>query len=281
MAAPRLSVVIPTHRRSSILRSCLEHLARQSAASELDVIVVSDGHDTDTATLFASGDSAIAVRFLEIGKSQQGVARNRGVDHARGDLVLFIGDDIFLAPDCCEHHLRAHRAAHSTAVLGFTTWDPALPITPVMRWLESSGWQFGYEKIRRHAHAALPVAVQHSFTYTSHLSLPTQIARAIRFREDAALYGWEDIEWGLRLAQAGVRLFYEPDARAFHHHPMTLNESLRRMETIGRSARAMEGINPALRVVPHGWKRIAYELIALLPTLRGRHAQAFLRGLGQ
>ncbi len=294
--APVLSIIIPTHKRAPILRECLRHIERQTVRDRLEVIVVSDGQDDATAALFKNSVSyqLSAISSFEIPKSHQGVARNRGVERAQGDICLFIGDDIFLEPDACERHLRCHGSTPLTmtsatppfdsaqgdmAVLGFTTWDPLLTITPVMRWLERSGWQFGYPMIERYAHAVLPPEIQRRFTYTSHLSIPTSVARAHPFREDVSLYGWEDIEWGMRLRDAGIKLFYEPDARAYHHHPMTLTESLRRMETLGRSAVRMEKIAPGLRVVPRGWKKVAYQLISLLPTMRGRHAQAFLAGM--
>lgn len=152
-----------------------------------------------------------------------------------------------------------------------------MEITPVMRWLEQSGWQFGYPHIAQYAHQFLPADIQHHFSYTSHISLPTEIAKKFPFREDVTLYGWEDMEWGLRLKEAGIKLFYKPDAKAFHHHAMTLEQSLKRMETLGKSAVQIEKIS-GLRVRPRGWKALAYTAISWLPTLRGRHAKAFLNG---
>lgn len=282
-SAVELSVVIPTRRRADILRRCLDALALQTAASRLEAVVVSDGEDADTAALFATHAWGFPLRFLSLPKSHQGTARNRGVALARGEVCLFIGDDIFLAPNACEIHLRAHHESRmpnaNLAVLGFTTWNPTLEITPVMRWLEESGWQFGYPMIGRYAGAALPTGVQHRFTYTSHLSLPTALARAHPFREDVSLYGWEDIEWGTRLRDAGVRLLYRDDAVGFHHHSLTLDQSLLRMETLGASAVRLARLVPSLDRLPRGPKRLAYRCLALLPTLRGRHAQAFLRGI--
>lgn len=248
-----------------------------------------------TSPLGLRGAGAIrnsSLRFLEIPPCHQGVARNRGVQAATADLCLFLGDDIFLEPDACEKHLEARASCEGQvakglplairnsqfAILGFTTWDPTLEITEMMRWLETSGWQFGYPMIEKFSHQFLPSNIQHLFTYTSHISLPTAVAKQFPFREDVTLYGWEDIEWGLRLAKAGIRLFYEPDAKAFHHHPMTLEDSLKRMETLGRSAVEIEKIVPELNVVPKGWKKIAYALASKFPTMRGRHARAFLRG---
>lgn len=279
---PQLSIIIPTHKRPDILRQCLEHIEKQTIVEELEVIVVSDGKDPTTAKLFDGSISfqLSAFSFFEIEKSQQGVARNRGVEKASADRILFIGDDIFLAPDACEKHLQAASSPSAgEAVLGFTTWDPACGITPVMKWLERSGWQFGYPMIAKYAHKIIPAEIQHRFTYTSHISIPTAIAKAHPFNEDVTLYGWEDMLWGTELQKAGVELFYEPDAKALHHHQIELSDSLKRMETIGKSLRVIEKIDPTFDRIPKGWKLLAHKAMALLPTMRGMHERAFMRGL--
>lgn len=272
-----LSVIIPTYRRADTLALCLQHLEQQSIVSQLEVIVVGDGHDDKTAALFANKSWRVAVRYTEVAKSQQGVARNAGVALATAPRVLFIGDDIFLDPQACAVHAKPQQP--SAAVLGFTTWDPACGITPVMRWLEASGWQFGYPMLRQYAHKAVPVERQHLFTYTSHISLPTLTAKAHPFREDVRLYGWEDIEWGMRLRAAGTPLCYEPLARALHHHHIDLAQSLERMRTLGQSAMLLKQQLPEFDRVPTGWKLLAYRCFALLPTLAGKHRRAFVAGL--
>lgn len=284
---PALSVVIPTHERASLLKRALEHLERQTIARDLEVIVVSDGPDVGTRELAAQIEDREKgedrrfdmFQFLEIPKCQQGVARNRGVAKATAPIVLFAQDDIFLAPNACAVHVVAHGKFPRAAVLGFTTWDPACGITPVMTWLEATGWQFGYPHLAPYAHRLVPPEIQHRYTYTSHISLPTKDAKCVAFREDVSLYGWEDIEWGLRLRKEGLPLVYEPDATALHHHHLELADSLRRMETVGRSAVHIESIAPELSVTPKGWKAWAYEVLSWLPTMRGRHSRAFLRGL--
>ncbi|TSC57124.1 MAG: family 2 glycosyl transferase [Candidatus Peregrinibacteria bacterium Greene0416_62] len=287
MGNPLLSVVIPTHERADILARCLHHLALQTIAKDLEVIVVSDGHDEATTQLFEKKDdwrlTIDNLRFLEIPKSQQGLARNIGVQEANAPTVLFIGDDIFLESHACEIHLKAHQSQiinrQSSIVLGYTTWDPAIGITPVMRWLEESGWQFGYPLLKNYEHKPIPSHMQHRFTYTSHISLPTEIATQYPFREDVTLYGWEDIEWGSRLRDAGIPLIFKPDARALHHHHITLESSLRRMEVLGESAVRMEKLLAGFDRLPKGWKCVAYEIAAMLPTMAGRHRRAFLSGI--
>lgn len=273
---PSLSIIIPTHRRGPTLIRCLQHLEAQTIAKQIEVIVVSDGSDSETEALMKHASWNIPVTFFVIPKSQQGTARNRGVEKAKADRILFIGDDAFLAPDACAKYLESPAGV---AMLGFTTWDPSVGVTSVMTWLEASGWQFGYSFLEPFRHRPIDPEIQHKFTYTIHLSLPTALAKQHPFREDVSLYGWEDIEWGWRLAQAGIPLFYEPDAKALHHHRIDLEQSLKRMKTLGESAIVMNRINPALDLVPRGLKLWKYRIAALLPTLRGRHAKAFLRGL--
>ncbi|MBU0458401.1 glycosyltransferase [Patescibacteria group bacterium] len=277
---PSLSIIIPTHKRADTLKRCLDHIDKQTIKDELDVIVVSDGYDKDTQDLFEKETWAISPRFIEIEKSQQGVARNKGIKEAKAQRTLFIGDDILLAPDACEKHFAVHKEQAenggplSIAVLGYTTWGPDINVTPVMKWLEKSGWQFGYPKIKKNAKNYVPSKKQHRFTYTSHISVPTDIAREHPFREDVTEYGWEDIEWGERLKNAPVKLFYEPDAFAFHCHNIDMDRSLERMETLGKTIKNF----PNMERCPGKVKVLTYQIEALLPTMGGRHRRAFLRG---
>lgn len=279
VSQPALSIVIPTFRRGVILRECLHRIELQTIRDQLEVLVVSDGAMDKETALLAKESFQLPVTFLEVPKSQQGVARNRGVAAAKGEYVLFIGDDIFLGPAACERHMRAHTDHPGSAVLGHMTWDPALQITPVMRWLERTGWELGYGFLEPYRHAFVPTDMQQRFTYGGNISLPLAAAKAFPFKENVSVYGWEDIEWGRRLKDAGVRLYYEPDAKAYHHHTFTLTDSLRRMETLGEAAVLMESMNADMRLTPRGWKCLAYRVLSLLPTLRGVHAKAFLSGI--
>ena len=287
---PLISIIIPTHKRAAILQQCLEHLGKQTAVDQLEVIVVSDGEDPE-AEKTVKRSYKYPYNFIAIPKSHQGVARNRGIEKAQGKYCMFIGDDIFLAPNAVEKHLeklsaisdptfaKATVGKQRLAVLGFTTWDPSLDITSVMRWLEESGWQFGYPLLKNYEDDDVPEDIQHRFTYTSHISLPTEIVRAHPFREDVSLYGWEDIEWGLRLKQSGIKLYYCPSATAYHHHHMTLEQSLQRMETLGQSVVHLSRIVPELDRRPRGWKLMLYQIAAWMPTMGGRHRKAFLKGM--
>ncbi len=279
--APALSIVIPTHKRPAILSACLEHLERQTIADRIEVIVVSDGHDPATTEAVTAQQWKMPVKFFEIPKAQQGAARNAGMKEATGEIVLFLGDDMLLTPGACEEHLSAHATNKNVAVLGFTEWDPSIGITPVMRWLDKTGWQFGYGFLKPYEGRLIPAEMQHKFTYAGNLSMPTVIARATPFPEGLTDYGWEDVVFGMELKKKHIDLFYQPSAKALHRHRIELEDSLKRMRAIGKTAKIFAARDPAFDMLPRGWKLHAYRILSLLPTMRGRHAKALLRGMNE
>ena len=150
-----------------------------------------------------------------------------------------------------------------------------------MEWLEHTGWQFGYQQLTRYNQQQIPLQMQVSYSYTSNISLPTELAKQHLFLEDVNCYGWEDMEWGKRLKDSGVRIWYEARAVGHHHHKITETESLNRMVKIGRSLPRILQLNPSLDRRPM-WLRIVYNYLrGLVPTRAGRHRRAYARGLLQ
>src|SRR5437667_4531800 len=136
---PDISVVIPTGERFEVLVGTLDALAKQDPAGvEAEVVVVDNGSRDgslerlhDLAGRWA-GPFPLAVSSEE--KPGAAAARNAGVARARGNRVLFLGDDCRPAgPDLVAGHARA--GAPGVAVLGRIDWDPQIEATPVRRWL--------------------------------------------------------------------------------------------------------------------------------------------------
>lgn len=270
----RLSVVIPTHRRPDILRECLTHLERQTLApDQFEVVVCVDGPCDETRRLLASYAGPLQLRFLEQPQAGQGNARNRAIAYATGDVVVLIGDDIFLHPDALTIHQRVHQEnpRDADALLGYIDWDPRLPATPIQTFLTTGGiffgrfggHQFAYDRLEGRADA------DYRFFYSSHLSLKRRLLLDEPFDPEFQHYGWEDIELGYRLwKRRGLRLHYRSTARGLHFHPMDEAAMVRRMHAIGRSTHLFQRKHPELRVVPTGTKRALLQLGANDLSLR-------------
>jgi len=102
---PAVSVIIPTRDKPERLALTLHALLRQRAGGGrgFEVVVVADGGDAATrAAVAAMRDHPLDLRLIETARIGQAAARNRGAACARGDVLLFVDDDILLSPGYVE-----------------------------------------------------------------------------------------------------------------------------------------------------------------------------------
>src|SRR5262245_20179101 len=99
-----VSVVIPCYNAGRFLKETLESILAQTRPA-LEVIVVDDGSTDDSAAV--AGAFGPPVRVLRQSNQGESVARNRGLDEARGDWVAFLDADDVWAPDKLERQLAA------------------------------------------------------------------------------------------------------------------------------------------------------------------------------
>lgn len=92
---PMVSVVIPCRNGARFLEEAVRS-ARDQHYEPLEVIVVDDG-STDSSVAVASAVAGVTV--LSQAPAGVSAARNRGLEAAAGDLVLFLDADDRLAPD--------------------------------------------------------------------------------------------------------------------------------------------------------------------------------------
>ena len=106
---PTASVVVPTHDRSDLLLQTLASVIAQVGV-DLEIVVVDDGSTQDVAGAVATlADDRIRVVRNERPAGVAG-ARNRGIEHARGEWIGFVDDDDLWAPDKLGSQLEALEA---------------------------------------------------------------------------------------------------------------------------------------------------------------------------
>ena len=118
-----LSVVIPTYGREQVLVDSIAALEPQRAAlgcsSELLLIDQTPRHDPAVAERLRCWERRGALRWLRLPQPHLTRAMNTGLLQARGDIVLFLDDDIKPQPGLLAAHLEAHRRyAMAWAVVG-------------------------------------------------------------------------------------------------------------------------------------------------------------------
>ncbi len=120
MAVPRISVVVPFFNIEEDLGDCLDSIAAQTFA-DLEVIMVDYG-STDGSTAIAQRRAAADPRFTLVRVPnhgpEPGYARNRGVEHARGEFLAFVDADDMLPPHAYEKLLHTLESSGSDFVSG-------------------------------------------------------------------------------------------------------------------------------------------------------------------
>ena len=96
---PLISVVLPTYNVAQYLQQCLESVAAQTYQN-IEVIIIIDGA-TDGSYEIAQGfcktDNRFSVYWQE--NAGSGPARNAGLAHCHGELVMFVDPDDWIEPE--------------------------------------------------------------------------------------------------------------------------------------------------------------------------------------
>lgn len=236
-AGPILSVLMPTYRRPDVLQRVLQAYEQQTT-SAFELVVVDDGSGDGTAALLRDFVLATALPVSVVLRRRNGGpahARNSGLPYLRGELVAIVGDDIIPPPDFVASHLAWHRdhPSRDDALLGYVTWPDDPPPTVFMRWLEHAGnaYFFAYDRLG----AGEPVGCE--YFYTCNVSLKRALlATAGEFDTAFPFASHEDLEFGHRLGQAGMRLHFARDVMAYHAHMLSVAGIDRRIHLMGRSS---------------------------------------------
>ncbi|RCH55314.1 family 2 glycosyl transferase [Mucilaginibacter hurinus] len=92
-----ISVIIPTYKRSNLLKKCIKALLTQRFDKALyEIIVVSDGPDDETRRMLNdwTGYNFPLIRFFSLPqKKGPAAARNYGWLNAKGNIIAFTDDD--------------------------------------------------------------------------------------------------------------------------------------------------------------------------------------------
>jgi glycosyltransferase involved in cell wall biosynthesis len=191
----RVSVIVPARDAEATIGRTLEALAAQDVGEEYEVVVVDDGSVDRTAEI-ASRAGVTLLRQSRLGPS---AARNRGVEHASGELLAFTDADCFPSPGWLAAGVRALESVD--LVQGAVHPDPAVRPLPLDRTIahtrETPLFETANLLVRRELFDQLGGFEQW---------IDPEIGKA---------FG-EDIWLGWRARRAGASIAFAPDAVVHH-----------------------------------------------------------------
>ena len=106
----RLSIVIATYNRATLLLDALKSVIRQSApAQEWECVVVNNNSSDNTSERFAefaSGHPEYNLRIVDEPNQGLSYARNRGIRESVGEYIAIIDDDEHIAEDFVAAYIK-------------------------------------------------------------------------------------------------------------------------------------------------------------------------------
>jgi glycosyltransferase involved in cell wall biosynthesis/peptidoglycan/xylan/chitin deacetylase (PgdA/CDA1 family) len=207
--SPALSVLIATHNRREMLERCLEALAAQEIdPAEFEVVVADDGSTDDTAAALDRLSTPFELRVIGHGKAGKPVVLNAAIEAARGEVCLFIDDDVIASPRLIAEHLEAHRREPRTLGIGVLVQRQPVKPDPYAE-ANARQWNGRYEGLSERP-------LDWADCYGANFSAPTAALREIGGFA-AGLPAIEDIEIAFRLCrEGGCVVEYLPAAEALH-----------------------------------------------------------------
>lgn len=123
----KLSIIVPVYNAEKWLRRCVVSLLNQDIdKSEYEILLIDDGSkDGSLAIAHQLATEASNIRVFTQPNAGPGAARNRGIDNANGDYLMFVDADDYLKPnslapildiaisnslDLCRYHLSMVKA---------------------------------------------------------------------------------------------------------------------------------------------------------------------------
>lgn len=205
-----ISIIVPSYNSEKTIEDLLLSLLNQTYKGEYEIIVVDSSNDRTPEIV-----SKFPVKLLRSEPKGPGAARNLGVKHAKGDIIVFIDSDCVAPKDWLENLLKPLSDKEVVGVGG--TYKVKNKDSLIARFAQ-------YEIEDRHKKMEKMESIDFVGTYNC-------AYRKKVFLEvggfDTKFLQSEDGELSYKISEAGYKIKFNPSAFVYHYHPDTLFKFLK------------------------------------------------------
>ena len=222
MTKPRISVISVNYNGIAVTGAMIDSL-RRHVTTPLEIIVVDNGSERDEAAMLRERYPDITVLRSDENRGFAG-GNNLGIRAATGDYLLLLNNDTEVTDDTLHYLCET------------LDTDPAIgAVCPKIRfWEPPQAIQFaGYEPLTRITlrNALIGFGEPDDGSYDTPHDTPYAHGAAMMVRraavekagpmpEEYFLY-YEELDWSVRIREAGYRIAYDPRATVFHKESAT------------------------------------------------------------
>ncbi|MEZ5832262.1 MAG: glycosyltransferase [Dongiaceae bacterium] len=231
---PLVSIVIPTRDRKDLLELCINGLDRATGYRNKEIIILdNDSQEQETRSYLASLSQRPDVRIVPApGPFNYPWLINLGASHARGEILMTLNNDIEAFEPDWLHEMVSQVLRPGVGLVGCLLLYPD-------RSVQHAGVIVGLSGVAGHMYAdAAPGDPGYAgrILVTQDLSAVTGACHVMRkslfdrlggLDERHLAVAYNDIDFCLRVCEAGLRVIYTPHARLLHRHSASRGSDIR------------------------------------------------------
>ena len=244
-----LSAILCTYNRAALLPRVLAGLERQTLAREhFELIVVDDGSEDETAQVIQQHADKLPLRYIRQAHAGLAATKNRGIEAARGHIVLFLDDDDMADADLLRQHLQTHvrYPERRFAVLGYTGLAADVAQKPLMDFVTGAGGHlFCYPRIEDGAE------LDFTYFWGGRSSCKRAFLSEHGLFDARFAFGCEDMELGWRLHSHGLRVIFNRRAVSTMIRSIDFDGFCERLRRQGRSQWSFSRLHPTPQIIDY------------------------------
>lgn len=207
-----VSIIIPTYNRNQVLRKTLESLRTLNPSPrEILVIDQTETHDAETEAFLQDAISRREIEYIYQAKPNAQRARNVGIARARGEVLLFLDDDVIVDSGLVGAHWKNYEDRTLGAVCGFFLDPGEVPIfeLPEVCHRRKTGWIYA-------PHCYAKRTTNYSWP-SGNGSVRRVIAMDVGgFDENFTKTLFDDTDFCGRMLKFGIKNVHDPEAKMLH-----------------------------------------------------------------
>lgn len=254
------SLIVPVYNRADEVADLLKSLAAQTS-KDFELVIVEDGSTEPCLKEVEAYRSIFPIQYFHKENEGRSIARNFGMEHARGDFFVFVDSDCILPPDYFENLARNLKASGDSvkffggpdsAHSSFTDTQKAINFA-MTAFLTTGGIRGG------------KVQMEKFVPRTFNMGFRREVwEKAGGFREMFS----EDIDMSTRVRKAGYPPALFRDVMVFHKRRGNLRKFWHQVHIFGMSRITLQLLFPGSMKLVH-WLPAVFTVGSILLILLG------------
>lgn len=221
---PLVSLIIPTRNGLDLIRRCVHSIVSKTTYPNYEIIIVDNGtDDPETLSYFRTLEADRRIRTMRDERPfNYSALNNTAVQQARGEIIGLLNNDCeVITPDWLSE-MVGHALRPEIGAVGARLWYPDDT-------LQHAGVILGLGGIAGHPHRGLPhgdAGFHDRARLTQNFSAVTAACLVVRrkvyqeaggLNEEELPVAFNDVDFCLRLREAGYLNVWTPHAELYHH----------------------------------------------------------------